>query len=170
MCLILFAYRIHPDRPLVVAANRDEFYARPALAAHYWHDAPHVYGGRDIEADGTWLGVSLSGRFAAVTNYTDFDATEVPPLSRGDLPSVFLQGQEPARSYVAGIDGAQYRGYNLIAFDGDELVYTSNRTGETRPLDAGVYALTNTHLGDDWPKAVRGRAALGRAAGAGIDV
>ena len=85
MCLILLAYDGHSPRPLVVAANRDEFYARPAHAARYWDGAPHVFGGRDLRAGGTWLGVSTGGRFAALTNYTDFDLPVSPASSRGDL-------------------------------------------------------------------------------------
>ena len=160
MCLILFSYAKNAERPLVVAANRDEFYARPALAAHWWDDVDHIYGGRDLEAEGTWLAVDRTGRFAAVTNWTaDLNAPK-PPGSRGDLPKDFLAGTMSARAFVAGIDGPHYSGYNLIAFDGDELVYTSNRTDEVRVLDSGVYGMTNERLGATWQKAVNGAAAL----------
>ena len=167
MCLILFAYRKHPDRPLVVAANRDEFYARPADAARYWEDADHIFGGRDLMAGGTWLATSTSGRFAAVTNFTDFEAARTPDGSRGDLPRRFLEGEQRALDYVETIDAAHYQGFNLIVFDGEEMVYTSNRTSEVRMLDPGVYGLTNARLDDTWPKAVRGVAALTRVAGTG---
>ena len=160
MCLILFAYRAFPGRPLVVAANRDEFYARPARAARYWDDSPHVFGGRDIVADGTWLAVSTAGRFAAVTNYTDFLRAEAPPASRGDLARGFLEGDAAARAYAAGIDGARYQGFNLIAFDGVDLVYACNRTGEMRVLQPGVYGIANSPLDDVWPKSARGIARL----------
>ena len=160
MCLILFSYRERPGRPLVVAANRDEFYARPALAAWYWKDAPQVFAGRDLEAGGTWLGVSQRGRFAALTNFTDFSRAGAPATSRGDLAKDFLAGEQSALEYAAAIDGARYRGFNLIVYDGSELVYACNRTGETRALAPGAYALANSHLDDDWPKAVRGRAAI----------
>lgn len=160
MCLILFAYRASPDRPLVVAANRDEFYARPALGARCWEDDPNIFGGRDLEAHGTWLAASQTGRFAAVTNFTDTDVAERPPGSRGDLPRYFLKGTMSAREYVDHLDGGNYQGFNLIAFDGAELVYTSNRTGDVRVLAPGTYGLTNTRLGDEWPKTTRGAAAL----------
>ena len=160
VCLILFAYRTHADRPLVVAANRDEFYARPADAARYWDDAPHIFGGRDLEAGGTWLAASTAGRFAAVTNFTDFDLTTTPPASRGDLCKRFLDGDERAIDYAGSIDYTLYQGFNLIVFDGEEMVYTSNRTNEVRLLEPGVYGLTNARLDDTWPKAVRGVAAL----------
>ena len=126
-------------------ANRDEFYARPSRAARYWDDSPHVFGGRDVVAGGTWLAVSTAGRFAAVTNYTDFIREEVPPASRGDLTRRFLEEGAGARDYAAGIDGARYQGFNLIAFDGVDLVYACNRTGETRVLDpASMGSATRT--------------------------
>ena len=164
MCLILLAYDGRSPRPLVVAANRDEFYARPAHAARYWDGAPHVFGGRDLQAGGTWLGVSTGGRFAALTNYTDFDLTAAPASSRGDLTRGFLEGSDGALAYAEGLDGTRYQGFNLLAFDGADLVHASNRTGDVRVLDSGVYGLTNTWLGDEWPKTKRGTAALGRIA------
>ena len=170
MCLILFAYRTFPTRPLVVAANRDEFYARPSCGARYWDDSPHVFGGRDLVAGGTWLAVSSTGRFAAVTNYTDFLRNDRPPASRGDLTRCFLQENAGASDYAAAIDGTRYQGFNLIAFDGVDLVYACNRTGEIRVLQPGVYGLANTHLDDVWPKSARGVAALTAiAVAAGID-
>ena len=182
MCLILFAYRTHPDRPLVVAANRDEFYARPTCPAHWWEGQAlaGIFGGRDREAHGTWLAVSRDGRLAAVTNWTEDKSAPKPPGSRGDLPRGFLTGTRPARDFIASIDLDRYAGFNLIAYDGTDLVYTSNRTGEVRVLGAGVYGLTNTRLGpphgtpnaephvpayQQWPKAVFGASALAAIAG-----
>ena len=145
----------------MVAANRDEFYARPARAARYWDDAAHVFGGRDVVAGGTWLAVSTTGRFAAVTNYTDFLRAEEPPASRGDLARGFLEGDAAASAYAAGIDGARYQGFNLIAFDGADLVYACNRTGEIRVLQPGIYGIANSPLDEVWPKSARGIARLG---------
>lgn len=191
MCLILFAYGLHAERPLVVAANRDEFYARPALAAHWWQGndgEAGIFGGRDEEAGGTWLAVSNDGRLAAVTNWTEDRSAPKPPGSRGELPRCFLEDRVPASRFAAAIEGERYAGFNFIAFDGEELAYTSNRTGEVRRLRPGVYGLTNTRLGaglnagrcgpavqedspatphrayDDWPKAVIGAAALKKIA------
>ena len=149
-----------PARPLVVAANRDEFYARPSRSARYWEDSPHVFGGRDLVAGGTWLAVSTAGRFAAVTNYTDFLRDGRPPASRGDLARGFLEGDATAREYAAAIPGARYQGFNLVAFDGDDLVYACNRSGEIRVLQPGVYGIANSPLGDVWPKSARGIARL----------
>lgn len=200
MCLILFAYRLHRQRPLVVAANRDEFYARPAKAAHWWgwdgwgwdgvskSSSTEIFGGRDLKAGGTWLAASRNGRLAAVTNWTEDRSAPQPPGSRGDLPRLFLAEKCSARDFVGTIDGDRYAGFNFIGFDGEELIYASNRTGEIRALDAGVYGLTNTRLGpalarqedgsmafrtggatqlrasEPWPKAVFGAAALTRIA------
>lgn len=184
MCLILFAYRMRRHRPLVVAANRDEFYARPASIAHWWEGpktSAGIFGGRDQQAHGTWLAISRDGRMAAVTNWTEDKSAPKPPGSRGDLPWQFLAGSQPARDFVATIEADLYAGFNFIAYDGHELVYTSNRTGEVRSLGPGVYGLTNTRLGtphgapggdagphvpayQQWPKAVFGSAALARIA------
>ncbi len=168
MCLVLFAYRVLDGYPLIVAANRDEFYARPAAPAHSWPDAPDVFAGRDLTARGTWLGVSTRRRFAAVTNFSDVDnGAAKPPASRGDLTRDFLTGQVSAQRYAAGIDGSRYQGFSLLVWDGDELVYVSNRSsgGKTIKMPPGIHALANTHLDDHWPKAVRGKEALEGALG-----
>lgn len=171
MCLILFAYRVVAHRPLVLAANRDEFHARPALAAHWWADAPDIFGGRDRRALGTWLAVSRDGRLAAVTNWTDRAGGQASVKSRGEIPRAFLGGGASPGAFAAAIRGADYAGFNFLAYDGEALVHGSNRTGETRTLRPGVYGLTNTRLGDpvgrrgtagsgEWPKATLGAQAL----------
>lgn len=171
VCLILFAYRVVPQRPLVLAANRDEFYARPALAAHWWSDAPDIFGGRDQQAHGTWLAASRDGRLAALTNWTDRADVAPAAKSRGDIPRAFLTGTADARTFAATIAGQDYAGFNFLAYDGDALVHVCNRTGEMRALPPGVYGLTNTRLGapvcgrgrgrsGEWPKAALGAQAL----------
>lgn len=158
MCLVLFAYDPGSERPLVVAANRDEFYARPALGAHFRETSPGLLAGRDLSAGGTWLGVHRRGRFATVTNFAEEGPSEAP-LSRGVLPEAFLSGDTGAHRYAHELHGARYRGFNLLLWDGTALVYTSNR-GHTQDLDAGVYGLANAELGADWPKVRRGRMLL----------
>jgi uncharacterized protein with NRDE domain len=165
MCLVLVAYDPESDHPLVVAANRDEFYARPAAGAHFWEDAPAILAGRDLSAGGTWLGISRHGRFATVTNFAEEGPSDAPN-SRGRLPEAFLTGAEDARHFAHGIHGLGYRGFNLLVWDGDALVYTSNR-GHTQILEPGVYGLANAELGAAWPKVERGRQALGAAVAAG---
>ncbi|MEZ5560071.1 MAG: NRDE family protein [Pseudomonadales bacterium] len=158
MCLVLFAYRPDSEQPLVVAANRDEFYARPAQSAHHWEDHPDLLAGRDLSAGGTWLGVTRSGRFATVTNFAEEGPSEAP-LSRGALTSAFLQSASSAQDFARHLHGLHYRGFNLLLWDGTELVYTSNR-GFTEVLAPGIYGLANAELGASWPKVVSGRAAL----------
>ena len=158
MCLILFAVRPRAELPLLVAANRDEFYARPAAGAHFWTDHPHVLAGRDEEAGGTWLGVTRTGRFAAVTHFAA--PGDDAPLSRGALPAEFLSGTLSAAEYAAGIEGHRYRGYNLLLWDGEQMVYTSNKA-PTQVLEPGYYGLSNAELGAQWPKAVLGAERLG---------
>lgn len=147
MCLILVAWRYDVRFPLVVAANRDEFHARPSAAAAFWRDDAQVLAGRDLEGLGTWLGVTRGGRFAAVTNYRggrDPDALE----SRGLLTTRFLQDGATPRDYVAGLvaRSAAYSGFNLLATDGGELWWISNRDGAPRCLEPGIYGLGNDLL------------------------
>lgn len=156
MCLIVIGWRAHPDFPLVVAANRDEFYGRPTAAAGRWPDHPRVLGGRDLEAGGTWLGISEDGRFAAVTNVRE-PGTPKGRHSRGELTRDFLLGKEPAGDYVAGMKRSDYSGFNLLVCDGDGLWYASNRGGEPRRLPPGLYGLSNHLLDTPWPKLVAAR-------------
>ena len=147
MCLILVASRVHPDFPLIVAANRDEFHSRASEPAGFWKDRPAVLAGRDLEAGGSWLGVSRSGRFASVTNYRggrDPNALE----SRGALVTRFLEGEMAAGDYIKDVAsrGASYSGFNLLADDGAELWWCSNRDGNARKLAPGIYGLGNLLL------------------------
>lgn len=145
MCLIVLAWRVHPEFPLIVAANRDEFHARPAAPAAFWEDHPDILAGRDLEARGTWMGVSRAGRFAAVTNYRG--AKEPRAIeSRGALVARFLSNDDPPKGYVAALQKSMYSGFNLLAADGEELWWMSNRGGAPRRLEPGIYGLGNTLL------------------------
>lgn len=145
MCLIVLAWRAHPEFALVVAANRDEFHARPAAPAAFWDDHPEILAGRDLEARGTWMGVSRTGRFAAVTNYRG--AREPRAIeSRGALVSRFLSSDQKPEAYVAGLQESLYSGFNLLAADGGELWWISNRDSAPRSLAPGIYGLGNLLL------------------------
>jgi uncharacterized protein with NRDE domain len=137
----------------------DEFYARPAAHAHHWPDEPAIYAGRDTQAGGTWLGVSHQGRFAAVTNFAESAAVEAP-ASRGALTADFLRGTASAADYAATIDGKLFAGFSLLLYDGQDMVYLSNRNNGPRSLPPGLYGLANTHLDTGWPKVRRGKQAL----------
>lgn len=162
MCLIVVGWRAHPDYPLVVAANRDEFFARPSTFAGRWPDAPSVIGGLDLEAGGTWLGVTDSGRFAAVTNVREPGMAK-GKRSRGDLTRRFLTGNECAADFASAIDRNAYSGFNLLLGDGETLYYASNRDGAPRPLAPGIYGLSNHLLDSPWPKLVKARTAFSDA-------
>ena len=151
MCLILLAWHVHPDYPLAVCANRDEFYTRPTAAADFWADASEVLAGRDLEAGGTWLGVTRGGRFAAVTNYRD-PAAPIGQRSRGDLTREFLTGTASPQAFLQDLDPGAYGGFNLFLADGKQLFYYSNREGRVRELTPGIYGLSNHLLDTPWPK------------------
>jgi uncharacterized protein with NRDE domain len=162
VCLILIAFDSHPDYSLIVAANRDEFHDRPTAAASFWADAPSLLAGRDLKAGGTWLGVDLRGRFAAVTNYRQGRREDPAGRSRGRLVSDYLEAGIDVRAYIdrARRDAALYNGFNLLAWDSRELHYFSNREGQARALPPGVYGLSNHLLDTDWPKVSRSKSAL----------
>ncbi len=162
MCLIVVAWRVHPEYPLVVAANRDEFRARPTAAAARWPDAPQVVAGRDLEAGGTWLGATDAGRFAAVTNVREPGR---PPgaRSRGHLTRDFLTGTAPPGDFAAGIPGEAYSGFNLLLSDGRTLWYRSNRDGAARPLPTGIHGVSNHLLDTPWPKLTTAKARFAEA-------
>jgi len=147
MCLILLAWRVPGRPPVVVAANRDEFHARPAAPAAFWEDQPSILAGRDLEARGTWMGISRGGRFAAVTNYRGGTEPRAAQ-SRGALVTGFLSGSETAGAYIESVTAksGSYSGFNLIASDGAELWWMSNRDSEPRRLEAGIYGLGNLLL------------------------
>lgn len=165
MCLIVVAWRVHPDFPLVVAANRDEFFARPTSAAEFWKDKPQVLAGRDLEAGGTWMGVTRSGRFAALTNFRDPAQNRPGAPSRGALVANFLAGDESPASYLERIadHGRRCNGYNLLVGDGATLWWSSNMGGEPRRLEPGIYGVSNHLLDTPWPKVGAGKTALMQA-------
>lgn len=160
MCLIVFAWRPGHARPLIVAANRDEFYARPTLPLAPWQEYPQVMAGRDLEAGGTWLGVGANGRFAALTNIRQ--PGQPPALrSRGELVAGFLCGEQSIDAYLAEVAQrvTAYAGFNLLLGDGQRLVYRSS-TVPAQALSPGVYGLSNGGLDTPWPKLLKARAGL----------
>lgn len=165
MCLIYVAWRRHPRHRLVVAANRDEFHARPSLPVHWWDDTPGVLAGRDLEAGGTWMAVGTGGRFAAITNYPDPVPERIPGApSRGALVSEFVAGGEAAEAYLGRVmeEGHRYNGFSLLAMDGHTLAFASNRSRGVVRLEPGVYGLSNHLLDTPWPKVTDGKAELER--------
>ena len=162
MCLIVVGWRVHPDYPLIVAANRDEFYVRPTAFADFWAEAPEIVGGRDLEAGGTWLGTTRTGRFAAVTNVREPGAGK-GLHSRGKLTQAFLAGQQTASEYVNQLEMHDFSGFNLLLGDGQSLWYCSNRGAAPRELGPGIYGLSNHLLDSPWPKLVTARLGFAQA-------
>jgi uncharacterized protein with NRDE domain len=161
MCLIVFAWRPGQPLPLVLAANRDEFYQRPSAPLGEWPDVPGLYAGRDLQAGGTWLGVGSNGRFAAVTNIRDPRQT-LGPRSRGELPVEFLRGSLAPAAYLQAVAQrrSEYSGFNLLVGDDRQLWYLNAREGQARRLEEGLYGLSNDALDTPWPKVVKARAGL----------
>lgn len=160
MCLILVAWRAHPEYRLVVAANRDELYKRPTASAAFWSDQPQVLAGRDLEAGGTWMGITRQGRFAALTNFRDPTRQRPQAPSRGRLVADFLTGDQSIEAYLDGLDASAYNGFNLLLGDGKRLVAFSNVSNERHELKPGIYGLSNALLDTPWPKVGAGKTAL----------
>ncbi|MDH0746434.1 NRDE family protein [Pseudomonas sp. GD03842] len=161
MCLIVFAWRPDHPQPFILAANRDEFYARPTRPLAQWEDAPHIYAGRDLEAGGTWLGVSTDGRFAALTNIRD-PGQPLGRRSRGELVAHFLQGTLSVDDYLREVAGraAEYSGFNLLVGDRHSLHFLNAVDAAPCQLAPGVYGVSNAGLDTPWPKLLKAKAAL----------
>jgi uncharacterized protein with NRDE domain len=163
MCLILFAYRTHPDYELILLANRDEFYKRPTQPAAFWPDHPDILAGCDLEAGGTWLGITRTGRFATLTNYRQAGCVIADAPSRGLLVSDFLNSSETAADHLTALvpKASAYNGFNLLLRDRSTMFYYANR-GAIKPtaLMPGIYGLSNHLLDSPWPKVISGKQRL----------
>lgn len=159
MCLLVIAHYAHPHYPLILAANRDEFYDRPTQEAGFWSEHPDLLAGRDLRSGGTWLGMTRGGRLAAVTNYRDPSSVRNSAPSRGRLVTDFLVGNETPEAYLQTLSPglAAYSGFNLVLSDGSDLWWASNRGGEARCLGAGIFAVCNHLLDTPWPKVIRAK-------------
>ena len=160
MCLIALGWRALPAYRLVVAANRDEYFGRPSAAADFWDDHRTVLAGRDLEAGGTWLGITLEGRFAALTNYRNPAERRTGVPSRGALVSDFLIGKATPAEYVKeiGQKATDFNGFSLLAGDPEALWFISNRGGRALRVEPGVHGLSNHLLDTPWPKVERAKA------------
>lgn len=159
MCLIFLSLHEHPQYKLIIAANRDEFYARKTEAAHFWKDYPAIVGGRDLEAMGTWMAMNKNGRISLVTNYRDPFHINPQAPSRGQLVSDFLVSDQPAREYLKEVEsrGKLYNGFNLMAGTADALYYYSNYREGIEKIPDGIHGLSNHLLDSPWPKVERGK-------------
>jgi len=162
MCLLVFQYDEHDEYPLIFGGNRDEFYERPTAAAGYWDDAPHVLGGRDRKAGGTWMGVTRNGHWGVVTNIRDRHPHRDDARSRGTLVADYLREEPAPRPYLEQIaaEADRYNGFNLLLGTPTSLHYLSNREGTVRPVEPGLHGLSNDHLDTPWPKVRRAKQGL----------
>lgn len=165
MCLITFAWRMDARTPLILAANRDEFHARPAAAADWWKESPEIFGGRDLLQGGSWLAVSVRNRLAAVTNVRRMVPPNPAAPSRGALVADFLRSTSSACDYADALaaHADTYAGFNLLLYDGKDLLHVSNQsTFSAQAVTPGVHGLSNGSLNTPWPKLTRVNAGLSR--------
>jgi uncharacterized protein with NRDE domain len=172
MCLIVVAHQAVPGIELLVAANRDELFERAASPAAFWPDQPDILAGRDLQARGTWLGISRSGRFAAITNYRNPMDRRTGTPSRGALVSDFLLQRTLPGDYLAAIEpiAETYNGFALLAAAQGELWFFSNRDGHPYRVPPGIHGLSNRLLNEPWPKVTRSKAWLARLIGQPFNV
>ena len=154
MCIIAVSFKTHAEFPLIIASNRDEFYARKTEVAHIWQDAPHILAGRDAEQGGTWLGVSKTGRFVAITNFRNPALSERGSYSRGQIAVDFLNSVTSAKEFAEDLQHKRhlYGPFNVLLFDGDELFHYNNVADTITKMQPGIYGLSNATLNTPWPK------------------
>ena len=159
MCLIFLSIHHHPTYKLIVAANRDEFYNRQTSPADFWQDYPEILGGRDLEAHGTWMAMTKTGRIGMVTNYRDPHNISPMAPSRGQLVTDYLMGETDPHLYLKQVEkvGKTYNGFNLIAGKGSDLYYYSNYSGSPEKIEQGIHGLSNHLMDTPWPKVARGK-------------
>lgn len=162
MCLIVLAVDVHPDFPLVVVANRDEFYARPSAPLHAWGEPMGVWAGKDMSHGGTWAAWSRDGRFAALTNIRRPDALQPGSRSRGELPLRYLQQGVSNEDFFQELAESRnsYAPFNLICGQWDALYHLSSDAMEPQPLQSGLHGLSNATLNTPWPKVTASRDSL----------
>ncbi|MBI3218075.1 MAG: NRDE family protein [Bacteroidetes bacterium] len=171
MCLIFLAVNQHPIYPLIIAANRDEFYNRQTAPADFWKDHPTIVGGRDLEAQGTWMAMTTTGRISMITNYRDPKNIDPKAPSRGQLVSDFLVSEQTAPEYLKQVEsnGKRYNGYNLIVGDLESLYYYSNYRKGIDRIPNGIHGLSNHLLDTPWPKVKRGKEQFQTILNAGVN-
>jgi uncharacterized protein with NRDE domain len=162
MCLYVFAYESHSHYRLILASNRDEYYDRPTKDAHIWASSPNVLAGRDIVKCGTWMGITKTGRFAAVTNYRNPSQQLLKADSRGTLVSNFLSNDISPEEYMINVIKKRtfYNGFNLLVADLSRFLYFNKNLSSMEVLKPGIYGLSNHFLNTPWPKVKKSKQAL----------
>src|SRR5690554_1340512 len=164
MCLIAFAYKSHPDYPLILITNRDEFYNRPTRKAQFWikEGHPEILAGKDLTANGTWFGVHKNGKWAILTNYRDLNNVKNDVPSRGDLVLNYLKSNLSVRDYATKIkkDADKYNGFNLLIGDKNDIIHYTNELDLITLVPHGVHGLSNSLLNTPWTKTENSKAQL----------
>ena len=158
MCILFIAVNQHPNYPLIIAANRDEFHNRPTLQSQFWEHQDNVLAGRDLQAGGTWMGINKNGRLSALTNVRDPQKIMPDATSRGELVSNYLTQHPSPKSYLGALRQTKdnYNGYNLLFGQWNDLWVYNNHTDKAQRLEAGVFGLSNADLDSPWPKINQG--------------
>lgn len=162
MCLIILAKNYHKEFPFIFAANRDEFYDRPAQKAEFWKEHPNLLAGKDLKGGGTWLGITSLGKFAAITNYRDFSSINESAPSRGKIVKNFLVGETDINEYSLRLkdEAKMYNGFNLFYGNVHSLNYYSNITNRVEEVPDGIHGLSNHLLNTAWDKVEAGKAKI----------
>ena len=152
MCLVAISWKVNPQYPLLISANRDEFFHRPTASLHQWDSG--IYAGKDLKSGGTWMGFYPDGKWALVTNYRDFTQARKPEISRGKLVSDFLENEISPENYLEKIESfkEKYDGFNLLVSDGDSLFYFSNFGTNPIKIEPGIHGISNGLFNAPWPK------------------
>jgi uncharacterized protein with NRDE domain len=156
MCLIAFRWNPGAQVPLLIAANRDEYYERPTAPLAWW-EGGRILAGRDLQAGGTWMGVNSEGRCAAITNFRDPRLTKPDRASRGQLPVRFLEGSGKARGFLEGLrdESDRFNPFNLLLCDGRDLLGYQSRDRQVVSFAPGLHAVSNGNFDEAWPKVDR---------------
>lgn len=152
MCLVAFSWKVNPEYPLHISANRDEFFDRPSAPLHQWENG--IFAGKDLKGGGTWMGFNPDGRWALVTNFRDFNKKQNGIISRGKLVLDFLVSNISPQEYLDHLISTRdlFDGYNLLASDGDRLFYYCNYGNDPVEIPPGIHGLSNGLINDPWPK------------------
>ena len=175
MCLIIFAHQANDQYPLILSANRDEVFGRKSREAQFWNGevgCSNLLAGKDLQAGGTWIGVTLGGKFAAITNLRSNSDDDPALLSRGSLTLEYLIGKKSPRNFAKTITEhlSDYKGFNLLLGNRDEVVFMNSREKSILNIQPGIYAFSNETLNSGYLKVTRGRDKLSKLLNSGTEV
>ena len=156
MCIIAWHWDPVSDIPLIILANRDEFYNRPALSMHWWHQ-PSILAGKDLQAHGAWLAINQKGNFAGITNYRNTQQSINSERSRGDLIPQFFASNLSVKDYLDKLKSIShfYQNFNLILFDGENFTGFESLNNNTISFEPGTHVVSNGSFHCNWPKSLQ---------------